>query len=121
MVETWGELAPPFEALVASAVVWPAVLDVATHEQDLRRALGRPGARDSEVVGLGVERLVALMQPSVPVRVVCEDFEARAGPRTPSTQSCCCARHASRPSVGGWGGAAARRYRDSIGLGTPPR
>lgn len=80
VVETWAELAPPFEELIGGAVVWPAVLDVATHEQDIRGALGRPGARQTEVVRVGAERLVALMQPSVPVRVVCEDFEARVGP-----------------------------------------
>lgn len=80
VVETWAELAPPFEELIGGAGVWPAVLDVATHEQDIRGALGQPGARDTEVVRLGAERLVALMQPSVPVRVVCEDFAARVGP-----------------------------------------
>jgi hypothetical protein len=32
------------------------------------------------VVRVGAERLVALMQPSVPVRLVCEDFEAQVGP-----------------------------------------
>lgn len=80
VVENWAELAPRFEELIGSAVVWPAVLDVATHEQDIRGALGRTGARDTEVVRVGAERLVAMMQPSVPVRVVCEDFEARVGP-----------------------------------------
>lgn len=84
LVETWAELAPPFEELIAGATVWPAVLDVATHEQDIRGALGRPGARDSEVVRKGAERLVASMQPSVPLRVVCEDFEARLGPENAS-------------------------------------
>jgi uncharacterized protein (TIGR03083 family) len=80
VVETWAELAPPFEGLIGGAVVWPAVIDVATHEQDIRGALGRPGARDTEVVRVGAERLVALMEPVAPVRVVCEDFEARVGP-----------------------------------------
>jgi hypothetical protein len=80
VLETWAELAPPFEELIGGAVVWPAVMDVATHEQDIRGALARPGARDTEVVRVGAERLVALMQPSVPVRVMCEDFEACVGP-----------------------------------------
>lgn len=80
LVQTWAELAPPFEALVAGAVVWPAVLDLATHEQDIRGALGRAGARDTEVVRLGAERLLALMKTSLPVRVICEDFETRVGP-----------------------------------------
>jgi uncharacterized protein (TIGR03083 family) len=80
VVETWAELAPAFEELIGGAVVWPPVLDVATHEQDIRGALRRPGARDTEVVRLGAERLVALMQPALAVRVVCDDFEVRVGP-----------------------------------------
>ena len=80
VIETWEELAPPFEDLLGAAAVWPAVLDLASHEQDIRGALGQPGARDTEVVRAGAERLTAMLQPSVPVRVVCEDFEARVGP-----------------------------------------
>lgn len=80
VVETWAELAPPFEELIGGVVVWPAVLDVATHEQDIRGALGRPGARHTEAVKVGAEALMAWMQPSVPVRVVCEDFETQVGP-----------------------------------------
>jgi uncharacterized protein (TIGR03083 family) len=80
VVETWAELAPPFEELIGGATVWPAVIDVATHEQDIRGALGRPGARDTEVVRVGAECLLARMQPPLRVRVLCEDFEARVGP-----------------------------------------
>lgn len=80
VAETWAELAPPFEELVGGATVWPAVLDVASHEQDIRGALGRPGARDTEVVRVGAEALLSWMQPSVPLRVVCEDFETAVGP-----------------------------------------
>lgn len=79
IAETWAELAPPFEELIAGAAVWPAVLDVATHEQDIRGALGRPGARDTEVVRVGAEALVAWMRPSVRLRVVCEDFDTEVG------------------------------------------
>ncbi len=46
----WDELAPRFAAAIDDFEVWPAVLDVATHEQDVRGALGAPGARDTEVV-----------------------------------------------------------------------
>ncbi len=81
VIETWAKLAPPFEELIGSAAVWPAVVDVAAHEQDIRGALGRPGARDTDVVKISAERLVTGMQPSVPIRVVCEDFEARTGPK----------------------------------------
>lgn len=79
-VQAWDRLAGPLAELISRAGVWPAVFDVASHEQDIRGALGRPGARGSEVVRTSAARLVALMQPSVPVRVVCEAFECRVGP-----------------------------------------
>jgi hypothetical protein len=80
VVENWTELAPSFEELIGRAAVWPAVIDAAAHEQDIRGALGQPGARDTAVVKIAAERLLTGLQPSVPVRVVCEDFEARSGP-----------------------------------------
>ena len=39
----WDELAPRFASAIDGFEVWPAVLDVATHEQDVRGALGAPG------------------------------------------------------------------------------
>jgi uncharacterized protein (TIGR03083 family) len=51
----WDENAPAFEALLDD-VGDPgrqAVADVATHEHDIRLALGRPGARDSAAVLIG--------------------------------------------------------------------
>ena len=80
LVETWAALAPQFEQLVGAARVWPAVLDVATHEQDIRGALDRPGARESDVVRIGSERLLNLLQPPCPLHVACEDIEIRVGP-----------------------------------------
>lgn len=117
VAKTWGELAPPFEELIGSAAVWPAVLDVASHRQDIRGALDRPGAPDRDVVRLGAEWLISMMQPSVPVRVVCEDFEAQVGPRTLNNRNCCCTRPALTPSAGGSGGGAARRSGTSTGPG----
>ncbi len=76
----WDELAPRFGAAIDDFEVWPAVLDVATHEQDVRGALGAPGARDAEVVRLGSDRLLQWMQPPVPLRVVVEDGAYDLGP-----------------------------------------
>jgi hypothetical protein len=42
----WADTAPQFEQTVSTFQVWPAVIDVASHEQDIRGAIGRPGARD---------------------------------------------------------------------------
>ncbi|HEX5266660.1 MAG TPA: maleylpyruvate isomerase family mycothiol-dependent enzyme [Acidimicrobiales bacterium] len=80
VVGTWTEVAPQFEDIIANFEVWPAVLDVASHEHDIRGALGRPGARDTEVVRAGAERLVTLMRPPVPMVVRVEDAEFPVGP-----------------------------------------
>ncbi|HTZ08657.1 MAG TPA: maleylpyruvate isomerase family mycothiol-dependent enzyme [Acidimicrobiales bacterium] len=69
----WTELAPAFEPVVGAGAVWPAVLDVGTHEQDVRSAVGLPGARRSDVVVLGAAQLLAWLRPPVPLRVVVED------------------------------------------------
>ena len=80
VVSTWTALAPRFEEAVAAFEVWPAVLDLATHEQDIRGAIDRPGGRDTEVVRLGSERLIAGMQAPVPLVVRVEDKEFQVGP-----------------------------------------
>ena len=80
VVGAWTDLAPQFEELIAAFEVWPAVLDLASHEQDIRGALGRPGGRDTEVVRVGAERLIGLLQPPVPLVVRVEDAEFRVGP-----------------------------------------
>jgi hypothetical protein len=46
----WAAAAPDFEKMITAHQVWPAVIDVASHEQDIRGALGRPGARDCAAV-----------------------------------------------------------------------
>lgn len=76
----WAELAPGFAEAVGAMEVWPAVLDLASHEHDIRGALGRPGARDAEVVRIGADRLVGYLRPSLPMLVTVEDAEFRLGP-----------------------------------------
>lgn len=80
VVGAWEELAPSFEEAIAASRVWPAVMDVAAHEQDIRGALGRPGARDTEVVRAGADRLLRGLRPPVPVLVRVEDGAYRLGP-----------------------------------------
>lgn len=55
VLSEWNHLAPQFEAILDSfgPPGRQAVMDVVTHEQDLRGALGRPGARDSDAVVIG--------------------------------------------------------------------
>jgi uncharacterized protein (TIGR03083 family) len=76
----WDELAPGFAAAIDAFEVWPAVLDVASHEQDVRGALGAPGARDSDAVRLGSDRLLRWLQPPVSLRVLVEGGAYDLGP-----------------------------------------
>ena len=76
----WTEAAPRFEEVISAFDVPPAVIDVASHEQDIRGALGLPGARDTEVIWRMAAWLLRRLRTPVPVRVTVEDAEFRAGP-----------------------------------------
>ncbi len=76
----WDELGPRLGEAIDAFDVWPAVLDVATHEHDIRGAVGEPGARDDAVVRLGADRLLTWLRPAVSLRVVVEDETYELGP-----------------------------------------
>ena len=76
----WTELAPRFEEIVAAFKVSPAVIDVASHEQDIRGAVGRPGARDTEAIREMSGWLLARLRPPVRLRVAVEDTRIQVGP-----------------------------------------
>jgi uncharacterized protein (TIGR03083 family) len=80
MLASWAQTAPRIAEVVATFEVWPAVIDIASHEQDIRGALGRPGARDTQVIRLAAERLIGSLDPHVPIRVSVEDADFRVGP-----------------------------------------
>ena len=80
ILAAWQEAAPQFEQLVGTRRVWPAVIDLASHEQDIRAAAGRPGGRDAEIIWHGSGWLLTRLRPPVPLRVVVEDAEFRNGP-----------------------------------------
>ena len=55
LLAEWEENGPAFEALLAGApaeIAGQAIFDAATHEHDLRHALGKPGARDSDAIAV---------------------------------------------------------------------
>ncbi len=78
----WTEQAPRFEEIVAAFEVWPAVIDVASHEQDIRGAVGQPGARDTEVIKQMSGWLIARLRPPVPVPAAVLDHLVIFGPAT---------------------------------------
>lgn len=58
MVAAWNEVGPGFELSASGfpdAIAAQIAFDSGAHEQDLRGALGRPGARDAATVQIGIE------------------------------------------------------------------
>lgn len=73
MLARWSASAPRFEEALQAFSIWPAVIDVASHEQDIRGALGLPGARRCAAIMQTVPRLVSWLDLPVPLRIVTED------------------------------------------------
>lgn len=61
LLTRWAELAPPFEEVVTAGRIWPALLDVLSHEHDVRLALDRPGDRDAPIVRTAATALVEVL------------------------------------------------------------
>ena len=61
LLAEWNENGPAFEELLAAApaeIAGQAIFDAAAHEHDLRHALGRPGARDSDAISVAWDWIV---------------------------------------------------------------
>jgi uncharacterized protein (TIGR03083 family) len=80
LMALWHESAASLEPMIAAARAWAPVLDVVSHEHDLRGAVGVPGARTSEGVTCGVAALCARAELlPVPVRIIWGDGEGLIG------------------------------------------
>ncbi|HEX9623728.1 MAG TPA: maleylpyruvate isomerase family mycothiol-dependent enzyme [Streptosporangiaceae bacterium] len=79
MLDRWVAGAPQFEDTIQAFNVWPAVIDVATHEQDIRGAIGLPGARDCAAIRRCTPMLLDLLAPPIPVRIGTEDGDQVVG------------------------------------------
>ena len=58
MLAEWDEHGPRFETMLGGApgeIAGQAIFDAATHEHDLRHAVGAPGGRDADAIALGWE------------------------------------------------------------------
>ena len=80
ILAAWQDVAPQFEQFVRARKAWTAVIDIASHEQDIRAAVDRPGARDTEVIWHSSDWLLTRLRPPVALIVAVEDAQYRAGP-----------------------------------------
>ncbi len=77
----WAANLPGVEAfLTAHPRQWPAVIDIAAHEQDMRGAVSRPGARDNPIIQAMTPVLLASVRVTRPLVIQTEHGETRVGP-----------------------------------------
>ena len=79
MLGRWAAGAPQFEHFIGSYDIWPAAVDVVSHEQDIRGALGLPRARDVAGVRELSTKLLENYRPPVPYTVEVEDTAFKCG------------------------------------------
>ena len=89
IVDEWSSSAPRFEAMIeaAPAQLWGLTYDTVVHEHDLRAAVRRPGARDSNGVRVAAELGLNLVKgdlkkaglPAVRIGFDGRDFVVGAG------------------------------------------
>ena len=63
LLDEWADAATTFEDLVSQAGIWPVTIDVLTHEQDIRGAIGQPGVRESETMRLAARMMTDVELP----------------------------------------------------------
>jgi uncharacterized protein (TIGR03083 family) len=80
LLAAWEDRAPAMEAVLAEVRVWPAVIDVLSHEQDVRAALDRPGRREDPDVAVAARALLRGFEPPVPVLVTRDGDTVACGP-----------------------------------------
>jgi uncharacterized protein (TIGR03083 family) len=80
VLREWETRSEFMERLLARATVWPAALDVLSHEHDVRGALDRSGRRDDPSVAASARWLLERLNPPVTMTVHCGDFTVVRGP-----------------------------------------
>ncbi len=81
LLDRWAGHSEALAPLLDGDPIWPPVMDVGSHEQDLRSALGRPGARDCALVVIGSKVLLSGLRPPAPLLVTTQDHQVRVGPQ----------------------------------------
>ena len=113
LLDEWADAASTFEDFVSQAGMWPVAIDVLAHEQDVRGAIGEPGARDVETMRLAARMLA---DAGLPVTLTFDLGDERlttkdsGGPVTPWR-----ARRSRSPASGSVGArrSRSRRWRGS--------
>jgi len=85
MLDEWDTEGAKVEAIMASIPEGPRrqmLFDAATHEHDIRGALGRPGARDSDAMALAYESLVQALTTASDEAGVTLRLETQVGTTT---------------------------------------
>ncbi len=115
----WTAGAPKFEEIISAFDVPQAVIDVASHEQDIRGALACPGRGTPRRSGGWAAGCLRGLRTPVPVRVTVEDAEFRGRRRRGWGGGGAVARGSGRPgtrrSGGGWAAAAGTSWRPLTG------
>lgn len=79
LLTNWAETVRPWEAGGDVDAPRPPLLDIVSHEHDIRGALDRPGARHEEIVRVVSDQLLDF-DPQVPLTVEVEDAAVQLGP-----------------------------------------
>jgi uncharacterized protein (TIGR03083 family) len=80
ILAAWTDAAAALDHMAENAGVKPPLGDITSHEHDIRGAIGRPGAQDSEAVWHSSDQLFTNLRTPVPLIVTVEDAEYRSGP-----------------------------------------
>lgn len=80
IIAAWTAAAERLDKYAETDGVAPPLGDIACHEHDVRGAIDRSGARDSEAVWHATDQLLTILRTPVPLRIVVEDAAYRTGP-----------------------------------------
>lgn len=69
LLDEWNALGAGFEDALSSLGIWPAFMDVLSHEHDIRAALGDQSYRDHDDVDLAAERLTDTLPSGVQITI----------------------------------------------------
>ncbi|WP_051342203.1 maleylpyruvate isomerase N-terminal domain-containing protein [Pseudonocardia spinosispora] len=80
VMAAWTEAAARLDHQAATAGLNPPIGDIVSHEQDIRGALGRPGARDCVALSYSADQVLTMLRTPVPLRITVDGVQYRSGP-----------------------------------------